>query len=268
MDFEEDIAKELAKDIYVDGAQESIQATGKTLGLIPRAIKAALSPLEKWILQKEYNIEATKRMLEKKLENIPPENISSPEPYVAVPAMQYISYCVNNDELRDMYANLLANSMINIVKKGVHPGFVDIIKQLSPDEARILKYMIEGHEAIPIINVRYQNEHGEGIDVLKNFSDIGEKSGCESTIETEAAFDNLIRLGLISQREWVSLTNKKLYESLKTHERIKEYNDIKELIDKGYNKIVYNEGFVSLSSFGKSFCNICIIPPINTKITQ
>ena len=264
MEVEENIAKELAKDIYVDGAQESVQAAGKTLGLIPRAIKAALLPLEKWVLQREYNIEATKKMLEKKLENISPEHISSPEPYVAVPAMQYISYCVNNDELRDMYANLLANSMINIVKKGVHPGFVDIIKQLSPDEARILKYMSEGHDSIPTINVRYQNEHGEGLDVLKNFSDIGEKSGCESTIETEAAFDNLIRLGLISQREFASLTNKKLYELLKNHECIKKYNDIKELIDGGYNKIVYNEGFVFLTSFGKVFCKICIMSPIDS----
>ncbi|SDZ89097.1 hypothetical protein [Selenomonas ruminantium] len=61
MELEEEIAKELAKDIYVDGAQESVQATGKTLGLIPRAIKAALLPLEKWVLQREYNIEATKK---------------------------------------------------------------------------------------------------------------------------------------------------------------------------------------------------------------
>lgn len=268
MGVEENIVKDLAKDIYVDGAQESIQATGKTLGLIPRAIKAALSPLEKWILQKEYNIEAIKKMLEKKLENIPPNHISSPEPYVAVPVMQYISYCVNNDELRDMYANLLANSMIDIVKSGVHPGFVEIIKQLSPDEARILKYMSEGHEIIPTINVRYQNENDEGLDVLKNFSDIGEKSGCESTIETEAAFDNLIRLGLISQSELASLTDKNLYESLKKHKHIKTYNDMKELIDEGYKNIVYNEGFVFLSSFGKSFCEICIMSPINMSVTK
>ena len=36
-------------------------------------------------------------MLEKKLENIPPNHISSPELYVAVPVMQYISYCSHKD---------------------------------------------------------------------------------------------------------------------------------------------------------------------------
>ena len=80
-------------------------------------------------------------MLELKLEKVSPELIEAPEPYIAVPAVQYISYCMNNEELRNMYANLLANSMNKVVKDGVHPGFVEIIKQLSPDEAKFLKYM-------------------------------------------------------------------------------------------------------------------------------
>lgn len=79
--------------------------------------------------------------------------IESPDPHIAVPALQYISYCMDNDELRDMYANLLANSMNKVVKNGVHPGFVEIIKQLSPDEARLLKqFKIE--TIVPTITVR------------------------------------------------------------------------------------------------------------------
>ena len=65
---------------------------GKTLALIPRAINAALLPLEKWILHREYSLEETKKLLAQKLKDVPEEKIVSPEPYVAVPALQ-ACYC-------------------------------------------------------------------------------------------------------------------------------------------------------------------------------
>ena len=130
LDVTTEVAKEIAKNVYNDAGKPVAKPTGELVGLIPRAIKAALSPLEKWILQREYNVAETKKLLEEKLQNTPPELIESPAPHIAVPAMQYISYCMDNEELREMYANLLANSMNKVVKDGVHPGFVEIIKQL------------------------------------------------------------------------------------------------------------------------------------------
>ena len=102
---------------------------------IPRAINAALSPLRQWIAQREYNVAETEKLLAKKLENIEPEKIVSPEPYVAVPALQAISYSMNSDELRELYANLLAKSMCIDTKNSVHPSFVEIIRQMSPLDA-------------------------------------------------------------------------------------------------------------------------------------
>lgn len=46
---------------------ETVEALDQTSSLVIRAIHAALSPLEKWVLQKEYNIEETKKLLERKL---------------------------------------------------------------------------------------------------------------------------------------------------------------------------------------------------------
>ena len=172
LDVTAEIAKEIAKDAYDDVGKPVMKPTGELVSLIPRAIKAALYPLEKWVLQKEYNVAETKRLLEEKLQNTPPELIESPEPHIAVPAMQYISYCMDNEELREMYANLLANSMNKVIKNGVHPGFVEIIKQLSPDEAKILKY-INSHKTIPTITLRYEDDNGSGIDIIKNFSNVG-----------------------------------------------------------------------------------------------
>jgi len=123
-DLMKEVAKEISKDVYNDVGKTVIKPTGALISLVPRAIKAALLPLEKWILNREYNLAETKKLLEEKLKDVPPELIESPEPHVAVPAFQYISYCMDNHVLRDMYANLLASSMNKIAKNNVHPSYI------------------------------------------------------------------------------------------------------------------------------------------------
>lgn len=250
--------KEIAKDAYDDGGRVIVKPTGELVSLIPRTIKAALAPLEKWILQREYNVKEVEKLLEKKLENIPPEQIESPQAHIAVPAIQYISYCMDNEELRDMYANLLANSMNKVVKNGVHPGFVEIIKQLTPDEAKMLRYL-SIYDIVPTITLRSKREKGGGIDVIKNFSNITELTQCENPLEVNAYFNNLIRLGLLEQSSALSsLTEKSLYEPLKNHPHIKAGMEAISVQSNMGNKADIQEGYMRLTDYGKAFCKICI----------
>ena len=265
IDVAKEATKEIAKDVYQDGGKPIVKPTGELVGLVPRAVKAALFPLEKWILQKEYNIAETKKLLEEKLQNTPPESIEPPEPHIAVPAIQYISYCMDNDELRNMYANLLANSMKKVVKNGVHPGFVEIIKQLSPDEAKILQYM-SFENRVPTIGLSYEFESGSESIFVNEFSNVPELTMCENQINCEKYFDNLERLGLISRSvdRWIS--NESVYEPLKNHNFIKNKYSIMEKTSKNmkeFKRISYKKGFCDLTSFGKAFCSICL-DPINT----
>lgn len=263
LEFTKDIAKEIAKDVYSDAGKPIAKPTGELIGLVPRAIKAALSPLEKWIMQKEYNIAETQKLLELKLQNVPPELIEVPEPYIAVPILQYISYCMDCNELRDMYANLLANSMNKVVKNGVHPGFVEIIKQLSPDEAKLLKYMMYD-TIVPTITLRYENDMGDGIIVIKDFSNVGETAGCEQPAKIAEYFDNLIRLGLLTKAsDFAALTDKTVYEPLKKHELILPYVKEDAVNQAGFSKIKFIESFISVSSYGSSFGKICLTAESN-----
>lgn len=123
-------AIETVPDLYTDALQPTTQESGKTLSLIPRTINAALVPLRQWIAEREYNLAETEKLLAQKLEHVGEDKIVTPEPYVAVPAIQAISYCKNSNELRDLYANLLAKAMNSDTKDLVHPSFVEIIKQI------------------------------------------------------------------------------------------------------------------------------------------
>lgn len=256
LELMKEVAKEVAKDAYADAGRPVAKPTGDLLGLVPRAIKAALAPVEKWVLQQEYNVAETKKLLEEKLQNTPPELIQPPEPHIAVPALQYISYCMDNEELRNMYANLLANSMNSVVKNGVHPSFVEIIKQLCPDEAKILRYFYT-HPFVPIVGLRVHKKNGKTVSAVPLFSNIADLCGCEDTAGCAKYLGNLSRLGLIITRDDESLVDKSLYEPLKNHPRMLS---MKKHIDENPNvsQSTFEEGVQELSDFGNSFCSICI----------
>ena len=52
-------AIETVPELYEDAFQPTVQETGKLVARIPRAINAAFSGLDRWILNKEYSIDET-----------------------------------------------------------------------------------------------------------------------------------------------------------------------------------------------------------------
>ena len=258
-----EVSVAVGQDVYKDTAKSTLKSTGEVLSLVPKTINAALLPLRKWIASQEYNIAETEKLLAIKLQNVSPEQISAPEAYIGVPALQYISYCMDSEELRDMYANLLAKSMNEVTRNGAHPSFVEIIKQLCPDEAKLLKVM---GSYVPTISIRYQNEEGSGVEILRNFSDIADKAMCEHPNNISQYIDNLERLGIIETKYLSSLTDKSVYEPLKKHNIVKsiEAKYTSEVLARlsstlgGQVSIEYEEGFYSITDYGCVFRSICI----------
>lgn len=203
-------------------------------------------------------------MFEERLKHIPPENIVSPSPRIAVPTLQNASI-TEEKEIRALYANLLVNSMDKIMKNGIHPSFVQIVNQLCPDEAKILNYFYE-KKTVPIITLRAGNDRGEGTDVVKDFSNVGEIARCEKPLYIKMYFDNLIRLGLVDTHPLSSLVKKELYEPLKSHPYILSVSQDIERHKGEYSKPQFEEGFLTLSAFGQEFCEKCVVNNITIEI--
>ena len=204
-----------APTLYEDALQPTVKEVGKFAARIPRAINAAFSGLDKWILNKEYAIDETKKLLEKKLENVDPDKIVEPEAYVAVPAIQAISYSMNSEELRNLYTNLLAKAMNSDTKDFVHPSFVEIIKQMSPIDSLVFKTIME-RTANPIIDLVYNKYESdipiaiESQTIIENVTDINIAS-----VETVCiSIDNLVKQGLISISKDKSYTDATLYDNI------------------------------------------------------
>lgn len=252
----------IVKSAYEDVVQPAAREIGQTIAIFPRWIRSLLLRPEVRIIGRE-NIRKVVESVNKKSEGIPQEELTALEPYIAVPAIQSMSYCMDSDELRDMYANLLASSMYKIKKSGVMPCFVEIIKQLCPDEARILKYIFNcgQQKPIPVISVKVTNEEMHAsLPLVKKFSLVGEDAHCEVPDNTPAYLDNICRLGLIESPPLEYIADKSIYERLMMCEHVKKHQKIpSNYLERGFKKLSTEKSVYHLTSLGLKFCIACIM---------
>lgn len=242
-------------ELYHDGMQPTVQETGKALALIPKTINAALSGLQQWIAHREYNVEETKKLLAIKLEKVDADKIVPPEPYIAVPAIQALSYSMNSDDLRSMYANLLATSMTADKKWNVHPSFIEVIKQLSPDEAKILKSLTK--DSYPIIDLMLVNPNGYFDVIVRNYTDVADEI-CEYPNKIFSYLDNLKRLELIEIPVGLSIANESAYKLLEEHPEIKKIqNSFNSKLDKDI-KWEFKRKCFQLTQYGRDFVDVSV----------
>ena len=241
--------------VYDDLAHPSAKSVGNTLSLIPRTVGVWLGKWEKWVINGEESIRLTGQAVQEKAAKIPDEKLTEPETYVAIPAVQQLSYCYDSEELREMYANLLVSSMNKDTKANVHPSFVDIIKQLTPDEAKLLRSIKGEGSYIPLVDLQIQMGPNRGhISILRNFTNRGD-GVCENPQNICAYVENLDRLKLVCILEDTHLTDKSLYEPLENAQYLLAHKRIP-LTEK--QKFSIKQKAFYVTAFGKSFIQTCI----------
>ena len=113
---------------------------------------------------------------------------------------------------------------------------------------------------IPVVTLRYQKPSSEGVDILRNFSDICEKAECERPHDIQQYIDNMERLGLFKKKPGISLADENLYISLENHPMI---GDAKEAslvnFDNTYSPTIIRE-YYEMTHLGRSFVKVCIAP--------
>ena len=240
---------------YDDLLHPSVESIGTTISFLPRTIRLWLGKWEKWIINGEESIRLTAEAVREKAKEIPDEKLSEPEPYVAIPVIQQLSYCYDSEELREMYANLLVSSMNIDTKNYVHPAFAEIIKQLTPDEAKLIK-KISTNDDYPLIDIRINVPSGGFQTKLHNFTNISE-GVCENPNGILSYLENFIRLGLITIPTFLYLTDEKVYYPLEQHPLVQ--NILNQKLPEGYSYEI-SKGEFRITPFGRDFINTCIIP--------
>ncbi|MCI6276847.1 MAG: DUF4393 domain-containing protein [Clostridium sp.] len=246
-------SSEILKEVYNDVAKPTAQNVGKALGTLSSTINVLLAPIS-WAVYGFKHIDASvKSKLEEKLSDTPIEELKEPEPNIVIPAYEALRYTLNKEQLKDMYVNLIANSMKISTSNSVHPAFVEVVKQFSVFDADLLKKLFsKSASSIPKLKIRIQkSEHDySGID-LSNIVLSPQYYGASFLDDYNVSLENLERLKIIEIHHSSELLEPNIYDS------------IIDLIDKDSFKSINEnfpyvdliKGYISLTNFGKEFVN-------------
>ena len=183
--------------IYEDGLQPVTKQLGKSLETVGKAINVALLPVSCVI----WGADKLKSFIEsdvaEKLKDIPEKDICTPDPTVAGPVLEALKFAGHKENLREMYANLLAKSLNKNTTDKTHPSYVEVIKQLTVEEALLLQLLAKKEKYPTVCNLMDTSGNTNLSIMLRNKFN---KLCSEINIDKENSntyYDNLQRLKII-----------------------------------------------------------------------
>ncbi|OKP91838.1 hypothetical protein A3844_01620 [Paenibacillus helianthi] len=138
---------EVMKMVYPDVAQPGLQKVGQALGTVLDLGNTILLPLKLANANASVFFQHHMDKYRKKMEAIPEEHIGIVQPTIGLKILDEL-FTVTNEEIAELFINLLTNASMIERAKYAHPGFIDVIKNISEDEAKIINIYFNNHEII------------------------------------------------------------------------------------------------------------------------
>ena len=251
---------------------------------------------QKYKIKQAANLEKYANEVRSGIDKIPEENIQEPKMSVVGPALEASKFYIEEDEIRGMFAKLIASSMDKTQSINIHPSFVEIIKVLSPLDAKNLYFLYhDGDETISKFRVA-NKENGIYTDHF-NHVFLGNPE-CQDNNLIESSIDNLIRLKLVDVSYSKYKSDDSLYDKHRENELFLKFkaeqeelqqhntallnfllnggvltdedtnvplpasvqenylNQLKQVVQEKEIKVV--KGIIQLTAFGKNFCKVCL----------
>ncbi|ESS71274.1 hypothetical protein MGMO_112c00130 [Methyloglobulus morosus KoM1] len=258
----EEIAQSPAilKEVYGDLAKPGVQQAGKALSTIIGLGNTILWPLALLNERARIALESNLEKYRNKIKHIPIEETCEIPPEVGVPIAEKLSY-VTNDELSEMYIELLVKASQAPKANVVHPSFVNIINNISPDEAVLLKSVMH-LPGIPFIEVRLQyKEKNEWQTLNSMIPGLFCLTELHYPENVHAYISNLEGLGIFQVRQDIFMVGENIYEPLEEDAKIRYSELIKTVDDK---TIVFPRGKIEITPFARLLMDACFVNSVGT----
>ena len=248
----------LAIAVYKDALSPAAKEVGRSLAGV---VRVALSPANfaVWSFDRalEYAANRVGHVLERR--HVPTDRVIQPPVELTASIVTQLRLQDQAQGLRDLYINLLATAMNRETARDAHPSFVEIIRQLTPDEGRVIN-LFTGVEAtgsprdFPLLNVVSHLREGGFEQVLARFTLLGTQAGCVAELPT-SSIDNLSRLGLIAIRHDQRVASAAAYEPLERHPTVRDAMEL--AASRPGARAEIQHGLVEVTDFGFRFALAC-----------
>lgn len=238
-------------------SEEPSKAIGDTLRDIwylvlgGRVGKAA----EKRRIKDAMELEEFKELIQEKRNKIPEDKLIIPDTQKVAAILDAARYCIDKKELREMFAGLLNASMNKDTERYVHISFAQILRQLVPDEVKILLELPKKSLFEPLVDISVKKPEIKGCFTLfSNVGVLGAEGGCEFPDELPLYIDNMIRLGLVSVPSGEYLADAWRYDKILNSLCFQEKRDI--AVKSG--EVIVTHKMIGVTELGDTLRNLCI----------
>lgn len=246
---------DLIKEIYGDLAKPGVSQAGKAIGGIIGLGNTILLPVH--LLNDKSNIYLEKNLELYRLQtqNIDQNDVAEVPPEIGVPILEKLTY-VGDEELSEMYVNLLAKASSFKTSNQAHPSFANLISSLSPDEAIFLK-TLQKKPNLPFIEIRLTNQKkNEWYTLADHVVHSSVLEGLTHKQNIASYLSNLDSLGIIKIRRDIWLTPPEVHYTPIWEEQEKNYTQFeKQLSDR---KLTYEKVRADTTPFGNLFISACL----------
>lgn len=241
--------------IYEDLAQPSVRAVGSALGTVFEFSSSILLPVK--LLNEKVKLNFAKNLndYKKKLEEVPEEKRCEVHPQIGTPIVEKLTY-TTNEEIADLFTTLLVNASNVDMVNTAHPSFVNMIERLSPDEARIIKYLA-GKNDIQYCDFRGKAKVGSGFTTMgEHLTPIPFDVQLEFPKNVNAYLSNLVSMGILFDMDGQYIIDQTIYNKIKEQHKFEEYKS--RWVPHVFKDFVTNNSYYKVTDFGKLFIRACI----------
>ena len=157
--------------------------------------------------------------------------------------------------LRKLFVNLISKSMDSHYTSNVHPSFAEIIKQMSPIDARILKTLHPKYN-FPVVDYVLENHLTSSYELqfpavyISSLSDIDMWSA-------SSAISSLERLGIIALDTSSSFSDKSVYTPFEETDYYKTFSS-KAIRSYASKRATIHKYLGFFTPLGKNFFEVCV----------
>ena len=140
--------------LYQDLVQPTAAAVGRTSGDVAATggefVRLLTRPFQSMALWGNLRFNELDERIRLSFERreVPIDALRSPPSHLAGPLLMSFTFAQDDPSLRDLYVELLATSMTEDGGDRIHPSFAELLRQLSPDEARLLPALFGSGEVL------------------------------------------------------------------------------------------------------------------------
>ena len=242
------VAKETAKDVYAD----TVQPTAKNVGGFFGTLSGFFNHVVMYPLKKLNN-------------SIPEKERVEPQLHIVGPTMESLKYNIMDDDLAELFSNLLVSDMDMRTQNLCTPAFVKVIEQLSPVDARVFKAVFNEcakAETIPICKVDLCKIDDEKRKIRKEYLPlylVGIEVDRLNPNDVSKSLQNLERLGLLTIDFLKWRSDDEVYNKLIDNSYIESLKAwANQITGESCIAKVGTKGLLELNDFARDFAKVCL----------